>query len=521
MRPNESYFGGSFAVWSLLACLSSGLSSATAADRSLSTAIDREIHTALQAPKLTPAGPADDAELVRRLYLDLLGRVPTAPEAEVYLKDPADDKAARLIETLLVHPEMAGHWAELLNYWLNGRESKPGLNEFRSYLRQALAADRPWNEIARELVLPDGNNPAQQPAGYFLASRLSRSKDERLDAVTTAVSVGLFGVRLECAKCHDHPLVEDWKQDHYYGLAAFFARTEAAGGTKPTLTDKGTAEVSFVTTGQETRTARLMFLDNQVFDAAAARGSRRQLLAEHAFTRDNPFFKKAIVNRVWKQLMGRGLVEPVDQMHSANPPSHPQLLDLLAEDLAANGFHLRRLIAGILHSAAYHRSSRWTGPGDPPPASTYAVANLRPLSPEQLGLSLLQITGHADNVAKGKPTANVRDLLEKDVKAFIDRYDNESGRFQASTSHALFMTFNPMLQKYLQPPGGLVARLTKVSAPREVAQQAYLAVLSRRPSDEEMQAVTAYLEAGPAPREERCRDLVWALMNSAEFRFNH
>jgi hypothetical protein len=504
------------------------LSSSRAADSApkshwhlpLSQAIDREIGAVLQARKLNPAEAADDAELMRRVYLDLLGRVPTVQEAEAYLEDKSADKGHRLIDALLVHAEMQQHWAEVINYWLNGRESKPGLAEFRVYLRKGIESDKPWDMFAREMVLPDAGDPGQQPAAYFLASRLSRPKDERLDAVTAAVSSGLFGVRLECARCHDHPMVDEWKQDHYYGLAAFFARTEGAGGNKPVLTDKGTAEATFVTTNKETKTARLMFLDNKVFDAPAAPVSRRKLLVDHAFTRENPFFKRALVNRVWKQLMGRGLVEPVDQMHSANEPTHPELLRLLADDFGDNRFSLRRLIAGILHSDTYRRSSRWAGPGELPATSAYAVANLRALSPEQLSLSMLRITGYADNAARGKASANLRDLLEKDVKVFIDRFDNESGRFQASASQALFLTFNQATQKYLQPTGGLIARLARVGDNREAARQAYLAVLSRRPSDEEIQAAVEYLSAA-SPREELCRDLVWALLNSAEFRFNH
>lgn len=481
----------------------------------VSQAIDREITKALQAKGLAPAAPADDAELVRRVYLDLLGRVPTVAETQTYLKDTAPDKAHRLLDALLGHPEMAQHWADVLNYWLNGRESRPGLKEFRDYLRAGLAAAKPWDVFARELVLPRSGDPA----GYFLASRLSRPKDERLDAVTTAVSTGLFGVRLECAKCHDHPMVPDWKQDHYYGLAAFFGRAEGKIGNKPEVTDKGKAEVSFVTTQRETKTARLMFLDNKVFDDTAVQAGRRQVLAEYAFTPANPFFARALVNRVWKQLMGRGLVEPVDQMHSANPATHPELLHLLAEDFAQNGFNLRRLLAGVLHSEAYRRSSRWTGSDDRPAASAYAVANLRALSPEQLGLSILRITGYADNATKGKPAAAARDALAKDLQPFIDRYENGPGAFQASTAQALFLTFNPAMQKQLHPPGGLASRLAKASDPKEAVRQAYLNILSRPAEEEEVAAALAYLASGP--REERCRDLVWALLNCAEFRFNH
>jgi hypothetical protein len=492
----------------------------------LSKAIDAEILAALQAKGLPAAPAADDAGFCRRVYLDLLGRIPAVAEIEAYLGDPSTDKHHRLIDALLVHPEMPLHWRDLINYWLNDRESKPGLPEFRAYLQKSIADNKPWNQLARELVLPDAGDPAQQPAAYFLASRLSRPNDERLDAITTAVSASLFGVRLECAKCHDHPMVDDWKQDHYYGLASFFNRTQSVQlKNKPALSERADGQVTFVNAQRETRTARLMFLDSKVFDEPPP-GSRRKLLAEYAFTRDNPYFKKAIVNRVWKELMGRGLVEPVDQMHSANPATHPKLLELMADDLANHDFNLRRLIAGIMHSEAYRRSSSWPGPGEFPAASSYATANLKPLSPEQLGLSVLLATGHADVVRlklkeKNASLAAVRLEMEKDLKPFIDRYDSDAARFQASTAQALFMTYNLPAQKLLHPPAGLAARLAKVGDNAELARQAYLTILSRRPADAETAAIVRYLETAGPPREQLCRDVVWALLNSAEFRFNH
>lgn len=516
-------------------------------DPKVSQTIDAHLLKVLKEKGLTPAPPAGDAEFVRRVYLDLLGRIPTVEETEAYLKDTAADKHHRLIDALLVHAEMPIYWKDVINHWLNGRESKPGLPDFRAWLHKGLAENKPWDQLARELVNPDGNDPEQQPASYFIASRLNRPADERLDAVTSAVSAGLFGVRLECAKCHDHPMVDDWKQDHYYGLASFFNRTEAAQAkNKPALGERADGQVTFVNTDRETKTARLMFLDNKVFDEpllsknvaenylvppqgktggpAVPRFSRRKALADHAFTKDNPFFKKAIVNRVWKQFLGRGLVEPVDQMHSANPATHPELLDWLADDFAAHQFDLRRLMAGILHSEAYRRSSIWIGKGDRPEDSGYAVGLLKPLTPEQLGLSVYIASGHADSVAnklKGKSVDAVRAELDKDLKLFIERYDSDAAQFQATTPQALFMTYNPAAQKLLSPPDGLSTRMTRLADHGAVARIAYRTILSRPPVEDEVEAVVRYLDSGKQPRAQLCRDVLWGLLNSAEFRFNH
>lgn len=517
-------------------------------DPALSKAIDAEIDAALQERKLMAAAPATDAEFVRRAYLDILGRIPTPDEATAYLDDKASDKHHRLIDALLAHPEMPLHWRDVLNFWLSGRNTGFGHPEFRAYLAGSVQANKPWDVLVREMLVPDLDDPKQQPAAYFLASRMIGPKDQQLDAVTTAVSSIFFGVRLECAKCHDHPLVKRWKQDHYYGLASFFNRTDSVQyKSKPGLSEKADGQVTFVNTERETKTASLMFLDGKVFaepplsktaaenylvqpqskGVAVPKFSRRQTLAGYALTADNPFFKRAIANRVWKQLLGRGLVEPVDQLHDANKASHPKLLDLLADDLAGHQFDLGRLIAGILHTEAYRRGSLWTA-NDQPPDDSYAVALLRPLSAEQWSLSLLVAAGQMDsvrvNLERGRKDAAppaLRAELDKETKSILEKLDSDAARFQTTTAQALFLTYNPAAQKLLTPVDGLTARMGKLTDNAAAARLAYLATLSRRPTDAEVESAVKYLETNKQPRATLCRDLVWALLNSAEFRFNH
>jgi hypothetical protein len=362
------------------------------------------------------------------------------------------------------------------------------------------------------------------------------NKEEQLDGMTVAVASSFFGVRLECAKCHDHPYVDEWKQQHYYGLASFLNRTELATvNAKPTLRERDAGEVTFQDKKRQVHGAKMMFLDSKVIaepGTAAKSGkvektSRRQALADYAFVPANPYFKRALVNRVWKQLLGVGLVEPVDQIHDAAEPTHPRVFELLADDFASHGFDIRRLLAVILHTDAYRRSSAWgtTHQGAERPADTlYAAALLRPLTPEQLTLAVATATSFGEVVKSKNKKVEPRDVraeIEKDIKLFIENYNSDADSFAATTAQALFMTFNKGTQKYLQPAAGnLTARLLKMPDP-DVARHAYLSILSRPPTATEAEDVARYLKSAELSREQKCRDVVWALLNGAEFRFNH
>jgi hypothetical protein len=546
------------AAW-LLTAQATTMAAETVWQSPVSQIIDEEIGAALRAKQIAPATAADDVELLRRVYLDVLGRVPTRDEALAYLNDSASDRPHRLIEQLLKHEEMPAYWSLVLDDWLNSSalEREFGRDGFLEYLREALAANKPWNQLARELLAADPKNENERAAAYFLAVRL-RSGDnaEKLDSLTSAVATGLFGVQLQCAKCHDHPFVDDLRQDHYYGLAAFLGRTqEARLKDMPIVKERADGEVSFITTAQEQKTARLMFLDGQVLEeppppedrnAWYSKGegglpdapyfSRRQALADHALSAESPYFKRAIVNRLWKQLIGRGLVEPVDQMHAANAPTHPQLLARLADDFATQGFDLRRLVSGILHSQTYLRSSRWSESEPRPLDAEYAVGLLRPLTPEQMAVSVGIATGHYDQahakLQRDKQNRKIETVTpanyrvfyhrQREVQEFAARFRNQSETFEASTTQALFLSYNPLATQQLEPSqGNLVQRLAQQADMAQTVQEAYVCVLSRRPSDEEVTRVVEFLEVQQSSKQDLCRELVWALLYSAEFRFNH
>jgi hypothetical protein len=504
--------------------------------RDLSKAIDARLAAAHKVAGITPAGRAEPHELLRRIYLDVLGRIPTPDEATTYLDDTDPEKHHKLIDTLLAHPERPVYWRGVFHHWLNGNleEKRAGEAEFLDYLERRLAENAGWDKIARELLLPTESDPIGAGAAYYLTSRLAGGdRAAQLDAMTVSVSSVFFGVQMQCAKCHDHPTVSGWKQENYFGLAAFFANTQTEKGKNnlPGLVEKAKGEVKFVGRKGGEQTARLLFLDGSVSDA---KGDRRKVLAAVGVTAESPYFKRAMVNRMWKHLLGVGLVEPVDQIHDENQSSHPDLLADLATDFAEHDFDLRRLTGGILHSDAYLRSSRWTGTTPRPADTTYAVAALKPLSPPQLAVALAQATGHTDTLRakyereKQKlkldavTLAVVRKQFERDREyaALLARFKQEGDGFQANASHALYLTYNPTMRTMLSP-AGLVAKLAKLSDAEAVASTAYLSVLSRPPTTEEAATVEKHLATPGVSREELCRDVVWALVAGQEFRFNH
>ena len=378
------------------------------ADRPIADVVDHYIDGALRNEAIKPATMADDATLIRRLTLDLAGRIPTAAEARAYVGSTDPDKWARLIDRLMASPGFVRHQATELDTMLMAGST----GSLRDYLVKATGENRPWDQIFRELMLPDQTDKGQKVAAEYLRQRV---KD--LDRLTADVSSTFFGVNISCAQCHDHPLVRDWKQDHFYGMKSFLSRTFVNGTDKAGfLGEHAYGTIRFKTTDDVERQARMMFLTGRRVDDADAKEpsrdeqkkekegldrakkekvpppppkfSARAKLVELALQPDDrEFFARAIVNRIWHRLFGQGLVMPLDQMHSANPPSHPDLLAWLARDMATHGYDLRRLIRGLVMSDAYARGSRWQGDEAPRP-SLFAVALVRPLTPMQLAASL-------------------------------------------------------------------------------------------------------------------------------------
>lgn len=515
----------------------------TAGDASISAALDREIDAELMRQKVAAAPAADDVTFYRRALLDLAGRIPTPAEIEAFLAERAPDKRDKLIDALLSSREMSLYWSGLLSSWLlppEGRRSPA----FLAYLRRGLAADKGWDRLVREMLIARPGGAGDREATAFLALRRTALQD---GTIARDLGAALFGVNLRCAQCHDHPHVAQWKRRHFLGLSAFFARTfehtyTAAGG-HPALAwgENASGELEYAGKGGKKLIAPPMFLDGTVLREPAAgkvaappvpsgsavppvpANSRREALARLAISPKSPYLKRAFVNRVWRQLMGRGLVEPVDMMYEGNAASHPRLLDLLADDFAEHDFSIRRLLAVIAKSRAYARSSRWTGQGPLPDERLYAVAILKPLDTEQLLLSIPLALGQFDGQLGGPANRTLAQLrpvpLNPELLAELDAPGRE---FEPTARQALFLLNSSTVSKQLVGDSILVKSLSGMTDDAALARRAYLAILSRPASAEEIARLGRYLsQRGPASRLEACREIVWALVAGPELRFNH
>ena len=506
-------------------------------------AIDHYIDAKLQAAGVSAAAQADDANLLRRTLLDLVGRIPTTAEAKAYIADQAPDKRMQLVDRLMASPAFVRQQtAEFDALLMDGTKQS-----IRDYLSKAFKEGRSWDQMFRDMLAGEPDDKEQKGAIRFVAAR---AKDP--DKLTNDTSVLFLGVNVSCAKCHDHPLVPDWTQDHYYGMFSFFSRTFDVGEF---LGEREYGQVNFKTVTGESRDAKLMFLTGTTIDEPASQEpdesakkeerkrleelkkskqpppppsySRRAALVEAALKDDQQtFFAKAIVNHVWNRFFGRGIVHPTDQMHSANKPSHPELLAWLARDLKDHGYDLKRLIRGIALSQAYSRTSRWE-PASPRPADDlFAVAQLRALKPWQYGTSLLIASSNPDSFPADMPADQFEqriEQLEGAGRGLGNEFELPQGDFQVGVDEALLFSNGERIAKDLLRDGKdrLVGRLADCPDHRAAVETAIWSVFSRPPIEEELTALTEYL----AKREDRLpearRQLVWSLLSSGECRFNY
>jgi hypothetical protein len=498
--------------------------------------IDGFLESHWSANKVTPAKRAEDATFLRRVTLDLTGRIPTTSELDRFLRDKSDNKRRELIDRLMNGPEFPLHFGNVLDQMIQTRYA--GNSAFVDYLRRNVRDSKPWDVVFRELMLGPWETDALKPASRFLDKRAKATDVLAIDTARV-----FFGVDVSCAKCHDHPLVDDWKQEHFYGMVAFFNRTT---GGKGKVGEKSEGEVTFLGADGKEQTARMMFLSGRVVEEPTAaatksgnekprRFSRREQLVNVAL-QQKVFFSRAIVNRLWEYLVGRGLVDPVDQMHSANDSAVPGLLEWLADDFATSGYDLHRLITAIVSSRAYQLSSLWEQDSPLPNSSSFAAARLRPLSRRQLAFSLLVATGNAELTAPNEVQTRVERYagvsgiqrieqyltIEKQTADLMRSFDMRRSEFHSSVAEALFLSNNPTAQELVTADNSdLAARLGKIEDTRKLVTMAVRNVLSRPPSEEQVVQLTAWFTRQGDDRQQASEQLIWALVTSAEFRFNH
>jgi hypothetical protein len=498
----------------------------------LAPMIDHYIDAAIAEAGVTPAGQAEDATLIRRLTLDLVGRIPTTGEVDAYVQSTDTQKRAKLVDRLLASPAFARHQATLFEVMFNPEGDRRGGTSLREYLTSAVREGKPWDRVFREMMLPDETDAKLKGAAEFIRGRVNDA-----DKLTNDTSVAFFGVNVSCAQCHNHPHVPDWTQDHFYGMKMFMARTFDNGGFlgerssgiikyKPT---KG-PERTVIEEGSLEPSAEEMRKEKAAIDKAkAARTpppvpafSARATLVDVA-TKDASaeFFAKNIVNRMWHRFFGSGLVNPLDQMHSENAPSHPEILENLAQDVIASGYDLKRLARGIVMTQAYSRSSKYES--NPPDGNLFAVARLKPMTPMQLATSL-KIASTDPATLEGKPDEVEKKLeqLESSARGLAASLAQPTDNFQIGVGEALlFSNGDRVFKEYLTDGSGMVLGRARTMAAPDAVRFLVKTAYGRPATSEELTALTAYIEKRQGREPEAYRQILWALVTAPEFRFSY
>lgn len=505
---------------------------ATAAE-SVSERIDAIIETAAGGPV---ADIADDWEFCRRLHLDLVGRIPTVTELEAFVADTSPEKRRSLIDRLIESDEfpkrMRSAWHIHLMERLGDHE------EWTAFLEASFAQNRPWDQFVRAILLPDATQETARGAAYFFTRRLENYGQNPVDLPGLTRDVGrlFLGVDLQCAQCHDHLFIDDYKQVDFQGLHTFVSHTTIRQDVKfpaiaEKLVDKKTDFMSVFIKEPHQTGPRLPFgaeFEIAVFEKGAEfsvppdrqtrfpgqpKFSPLSILAESLPRWENRLFVQNAVNRWWWQFMGRGLIHPLDLTHAGNPASHPEVLELLCTEFAAQQGDVRWLIRTITNTRAYQRSSRWTAADQPLPApDRFALAIEKSLSAEQLAASMWAATGHAEPLPS--------DALSRFQAAFANPPREPEGDFAPSVKAALYLSHSALLQKWVDQSSAAILAAVPADDFEQRAGYAWKLVLSRQATPDEQQLASA-LRTRTDDDATALRQLVWALLNTTEFCLNH
>lgn len=502
--------------------------------------IDEQVFAKLKLLRMNPSEPCSDGEFLRRAYLDLLGELPTADEAKEFIADPASDKRGKLIDALFDRPEFADFWALKWSDLLRNEErtiDRKGVQAFHHWIRESVAENKPLDAFVRELVSGRGSTYTNPPANYYRANRTPTVRGE-------ATAEVFLGVRLQCAQCHNHPF-DRWTQDDYYGWADVFGRVEykiienRRTDTNDSHEFVGEQIVYESPSGdiadpRGDRAVKPRLLGEA--KALSVKQDRLDALAAWITSPTNPFFAKAQVNRIWYHLMGRGLVDPIDDFRPTNPASHPALLDALAKDFVEHHYDVRYVIKLIMTSQVYALSS------DPNETNAddevnYSHVVPRRLTAEQLldaehqvagvptefagypkGMRATQIPGVRVPSRRGGPKPTQADgflvTFGKPARLLVCECER-------STDTTLGQTFQlisgPEITKMVSEPENWLGKLIATGkSDEQIVDELYWATLSRGPDYEESKALVEHVKS-EKDRRKGLEDVLWALLNAKEF----
>ncbi len=499
------------------------------AQEKLSQTIDEQLAALWLAHGIHPVGPSSDAEFMRRVYLDLTGRVPSPSEAHEFLDDQSPDRREKLVDQLLAHRDHATHLAAVWRGVLIPDDVDlsryGGAAKFEEWLAGRFGENASYDQVVSELLLAEGRVSEPGPLLFYAALRLN---PEELAARS---SRAFLGVRMECAQCHDHKFDPAMTQHDFWSFAAFFARISRPRGkmemTSPVLAvrDNQQGDVT-IPDSEEVVRPRLPKTAVDLEDTAEG-PSRRKELATWLTSPNNGQFARATVNRVWSQLFGRGLVEPVDDMRPANPPIAPEVLDAVSRDFAASNFDLRRLIKALVLTNAYQLSSR-SEVDDPSRALYFAQMNVKSFTAEQLYDCIAVATQRT--ALAGGPTSEAGLLRSGDMdrQAFLQQFRAPPGQatdYHAGIPQALTLMHGGLIHSSTDlATSGILKSLTAPFFTDEARLDVlFLSTLSRYPEPAESERMMKSIAAAKTDEEKQqaLGDVLWALLNSAEFTFNH
>lgn len=501
--------------------------------------IDRHVFAKLQALRMNPSEVCDDTTFLRRAYLDIIGRLPDVADARAFLRDPSSDKRARLIDRLILRPEFADFWALKWADLLRNEEKtldRKGVQAFHGWIRKCIADGKPLNEFARELIAGRGSTYAEPASNYYRALRDPFTRAE-------ATAQLFLGIRVQCCKCHNHPF-DQWTQNDYYQLAAFFPRVQyrIVENNRRDKFDKhefdGEQIVWFDRKSQvvHPRTGEITeprFLGGRELSAGED-ADRLQALADWVAAKDNPYFARTQANRVWFHMLGRGLVDPDDDFRVTNPATHPALLDELARDFAAHRFDLRYLIRTIAASRTYQLSAAPNGTNRTDEAN-YSHAMVQRLDAEPLldavaqvlqtpvkfdgqplGVRAVQLPG-----VQQRPRGNRAGMGERFMKTFgkPERLLNCDCERSDDTTvlQAFQMLSGEMMTRLLAEPENRLGKLLATGAKDDaILDEFFLAALCRLPNKAEREHAQTILRRGN-DRRTVWEDVIWGILNSKEF----
>ena len=484
--------------------------------------IDRLVHAKLRKLNIIPTGVADDAEFMRRVYLDIIGTLPTPVEARQFLADQTADKRQRLVERLLDRPEYADFWAQRWADLLRVDRQKLGRKGAYAYyrsIREAFAGNVPFDQFARGFILAEGTLD-QAPQAYFRVVAGSPG-----DAASSLSQVFL-GVRIACAQCHHHPF-DRWSEDDYYGMTAFFQPLVFKGTSRGTMTAvTGLAAAKNPRSGKDVPAHPLGVSAPEQLPA----GDARLQLADWLTSPSNPWFSRNLVNRVWAHFLGRGLVEPVDDLRETNPPTNPELLDALARHLVEQQFDLKRLILAITTSQTYQRASRPNATNELD-EQNYSRALLRRIDAEVLLDGVCQVTGVAEKFDGAPVVTRAIGLWDSEIDHYFLKLFGRPTRKTAcncerqvepTVGQVLHVLNSPEIHAKLGHESGRIRRLADTMGDDSLlADELYLTFFARYPADDERRTVLEVLARSSTNRHAAVEDLAWSLMNTLEFIFNH